>query len=326
MAVADASGSDSSLLAVQVARLFFERQLTKTEIAKRLGISRFRVARVIDQALAEGLVTIQFRDPLPLQAALGRAIEERFGLDLCLVLRGKRTGLAQPPMDLVRLAAVTVDDLLGPDEVVGVAWGATVTAVVDAVRPRGPSGLRVVQLAGGSVRAEAAHNPSEVARRLAERLGAAYHPLYAPTVLESAPLRAALVREPDVRAMVELFDAVSFALVGIGAFGARPGKGDGSALVRSGVLAPAEVARLREAGAVGDLVMHPFAADGRLVPSELQERTIAVSIEQLRRVPRVMAVAGGTAKARAIAGALATGAIKMLVTDEAAAHAIAFRR
>ena len=52
----------SSALLGQVARLFFEHQLTKVEIAARLGISRFRVARLLDRAVAEGVVHIEFRD------------------------------------------------------------------------------------------------------------------------------------------------------------------------------------------------------------------------------------------------------------------------
>ena len=320
MVVRDVPTADSALLAVQVARLFFERQLTKTEIAGRLGISRFRVARVIDQALAEGLVTIQFRDPLPVRPELGRLLEERFGLALCLVLRSDSRA-ERSRVDLARLAATTLDDLLGPEEIVGVAWGSTLMAVVDAVQPHGTSRMQVVQLAGGSARLGVERDPSEVARRLADRLGAVHHPLHAPALLESETVRDALLREPDVRATVELFDRVTFALVGVGALGGRTGQGN-SALLTLGVLAAEEVTRLRRAGAVGDLVLHPFAANGTLVPSVLEDRALAVSVEQLRGVPRVMAVAGGAAKAGAIAGALATGAIKMLVTDEPAARAI----
>ena len=52
----------ASDLSTQAARLFFDRQLNKVEIAARLGISRFRVARLIDDALADGLVRIEYRD------------------------------------------------------------------------------------------------------------------------------------------------------------------------------------------------------------------------------------------------------------------------
>ena len=72
-------------LASQVARLYFDRQMTKVEIAAHLGISRFRVARLIDSALADGLVRIEYRDVPAEDRALATQMEERFGLDLCAV-------------------------------------------------------------------------------------------------------------------------------------------------------------------------------------------------------------------------------------------------
>ncbi len=43
----------------------FDRGMTKVEIAAHLGISRFRVARLLDGALASGLVRIEYRDVPP---------------------------------------------------------------------------------------------------------------------------------------------------------------------------------------------------------------------------------------------------------------------
>lgn len=165
-------------------------------------------------------------------------------------------------------------------------------------------------------------NPSEVARRLAERLGAAYHPLYAPAFVESAEMRAALVREPDLRETIALFDRITLAVVGIGAYGTGSSGEHRSALITSGVLGPEDVRLMREEGAVGDLILYPFALDGRFVAASLAGRAVAIAVEQLRRVPRVMAVAGGALKADAIRGALATGIVKILVTDEHAARAM----
>ena len=58
------------------------------------------------------------------------------------------------------------------------------------------------------------------------------------------------------------------------------------------------------------------------VAPELAARSIAIPIDRLRAVPRVIAVAAGAAKAPAIRGALATGIINVLVTDAAAAAAL----
>ncbi len=137
--------------------------------------------------------------------------------------------------------------------------------------------------------------------------------------LARGEVRDVLMGESEIRRTTDLFGSVSLAIVGIGELSGDPG---GSALVRSGLLSPDDVRRLRRSGAVGDLLVHPFDAHGAFIPDPLSERAIAVTPEQLRQVPRVLAVAGGASKAAAIAGALSTGIVRMLVTDGPTARAL----
>jgi DNA-binding transcriptional regulator LsrR (DeoR family) len=302
-------------LASQVARMFFDREMTKVQIASQLGISRFRVARLIEYARQQGLVRIEFRDIPRQDRELARAVEERWGIDLCVVVAGGPGADALVP--LARMAAAVTSDLIGPEEVIGIAWGSTLAAIVAELAPRHSPGVHVIQLAGSSARVERIRNPGELARTLADRLGATYHALYAPAFVESATLRDALLREPEIRATVGFFDRVSLAIVGIGAF--TGGRRSSSSLVHTGILSDDDLARLMSEGAVGDLILYPFDRDGHFVADQLSERTVAVTTAQLARVPRVIAVAGGTHKAEAIAGALSTGIVSILVTDEPAA-------
>ncbi len=299
----------------QVARLFFDRRLTKVEIAARLGISRFRVARLLDDAVATGAVQILFRDGPDQDRALGRAIERRFGIGTCLVAAtGGDEGVA-------RLAAGLVDGLLGPGGSIGVAWGSTVGRVVRAMPVRDDPTIDVVQLAGSSTSLEAGTDPGDLTSVLAQRLGARHHRIHAPAFVESAELRTALLRQPEIATAVERFGTIAVALVGIGAF-AGPGGQSSSSLLRSGALDAAELVRLAGLGAVGDLLVHPFTADGRFVAAELSARSIAMSVDELRRVPNVVAVAAGGAKVSAITGALASGVVDALVTDATTANAL----
>jgi DNA-binding transcriptional regulator LsrR (DeoR family) len=321
----------------QVARLFFEQQLTKVEIAARLAISRFRVARLLDRALADGVVRIEFRDAPAQDRTLGRLIEERFGVGRCVV------AAADDPRSLARLGAEVVDGLLDPGESIGIAWGSTVARVVQALPARQDPSIDVVQLAGSSTSLDAGTDPGDLTRVLAERLGARHHRIHAPAFVESPELRTALVRQPEVAATVRRFDEIAIAVLGIGAFGAGVAAGasarDGvkagtaragaagagaasSSLLRSGALGPAEIDELARLGAVGDLLVHPFTADGRFVAPDLAARAIAISIDELRRVPTVVAVAAGAPTVGAIRGALATGVIGVLVTDAATAEGI----
>lgn len=313
--VAADGASDPVALVGQVARLFFERQLTKVEIAARLGISRFRVARLLDRALAEGVVRIEFRDAPAQDRSLGRAIAEQTGIGRVVVAATDDDGA------VARLAANVVDGLLDPGESIGIAWGSTVARVVRAMPRRDDPSIDVVQLAGSSTALDAATDPGDLTRVLAERLGARHHRIHAPAFVESAALRAALLRQPEVAATVERFDSIDVAVVGIGAFGTTE-RAPSSSLLRSGALDASEVAHLTALGAVGDLLVHPFTIDGRFVAPELAERAIAISIDQLRHVPTVVAVATGPTKIAAIRGALATGVPGILVTGAETARAI----
>ena len=49
---------------------------------------------------------------------------------------------------------------------------------------------------------------------------------------------------------------------------------------------------------------------------------VAIGVDALRRVPRVVAVAAGSAKTAAIRGALASGVVRILVTDRVTARAV----
>jgi DNA-binding transcriptional regulator LsrR (DeoR family) len=306
-------------VATQVARLYYDRQLSKVEIGGRLGMSRFRVARLLDQALANDLVRIEFRDTPTADRGLARALEERFGLDLCIVAGDGPTDARDRAS---RLAGSVVSDLFGHGDVVGIAWGSTLAAFVREVPARHDDSIEVVQLAGSSVRLGRERDPGELARVLADRLGAAHRPLHAPVFVDDPAGRRALLAEPDLAATLDAFDRLTVAVVGIGALGADGENRAESSLVRSGVLDAAEVKRLRERGAVGDLVVHAFDAAGRFVAPDLADRSIAIGVDQLRRVPRVVAIAAGAAKAEAIRGALETDIVRVLATDASAAAAI----
>jgi DNA-binding transcriptional regulator LsrR (DeoR family) len=308
-------GHDGTSLMTQAARLYFDRQQSKVEIAGALGISPFRVARLIAQALAEGLVRIEFRDAPAPDRALASAIEDRFSLDLCVV-----ASESTDVNGVARLAASIIDDLVGPNDVVGIAWGSTLAAVVAAMPSRNDPSITVVQLAGSSIRSGRAQDPAELARLLAERWGAAHQPLFAPAFVDTPALREALLRQPDLVATTSMFERLTMAIVGVGAFGTAPP--DGSSLVRSGTMSEEVVRSLVSRGVIGDLLLHPVTGEGTFPATELASRAMSISVDGLRAVRRVVAVAAGAAKGAAICGALRAGIIRILVTDTAAAKAI----
>jgi DNA-binding transcriptional regulator LsrR (DeoR family) len=133
-------------------------------------------------------------------------------------------------------------------------------------------------------------------------------------LVDSPEMAAALRRDPHVRKTIDMFDRLTKAVVGIGAWTAS------GSTVRASL--PQELAAdLDSAGAVADVCSTVLDANGRELGAEgLPSRFIAISPEQLRAVPDVVAIAGWAAKAPAILAALRSGLIHRLITDEEAAR------
>jgi DNA-binding transcriptional regulator LsrR (DeoR family) len=295
----------------EAARLHYLEGLTKQEVGTRLGLSRFKVARLLERARAEGVVRIEVREPARLDDELSLLVQRQFGLRAAVVVRG------DDPADLARAAAARLDRLLGPRDVLGVSWGATLEAVVEALPGREGAGPDVVQICGAIAGTSPGEGPSELAWSAAERLRGRLHLLPAPALAGTPGTRRALVRNAAIGPTLAMFPSVTVALLGIGSLEV----GGRSSLLASGAIPHGTLSRLRGRGAVGDLLVHVFDARGRMIPTGLAGRTVAMSLAELRAVPTVVAAAGGAGKEAAVGGALRTGLVDVLVTDDARALA-----
>ncbi len=278
----------SAVVKAHIAQLHYVRGMSKREIAARFGVSRFKVARLIDEAVADGVIRFEIRQPVEVDDNLSRALEAAFGLDLAIVARDG--GDASAP---ARAAAAWLPDLVIGIDVIGVAWGRTLQRVADALAfSQAPLDIDVVQICGAIPALQPGVGPAETAHRFAERLGGRLYPLHAPA-LSSPAARAELAGNPVIRPTVELFDRVDLAVIGIGHASGFPGASRQTA---------------------GHLLVHVYDEAGASLRSDISEMAIAMSAEQLRRT-RVMAVAGGETKKRAVLGALRTGLLNTLFTD-----------
>lgn len=305
-------------LLVQVARLYFDERLTRIDIGDRLSISRFKVARLLDEAIATGVVRIELDSAASIDLNRSSELERRFGLKLALVADGPDAGADEGRRFLAVMAGRLTVDLLRDDDVVGISWGRTMAAVAESLPVRQEGGVRVVEVAGGSPMFGAEDNPHEVSRLFARRLGAEHHPLFAPALVESAAVRDALLAEPALAPTVRLWDRVSLALVGVGSL--APGAREARSSV-AGSWSSTDGQTDDEGGApVGETMLHAFRADGTSVPPA--GYPVAMSLDQLRAVDRVIVVAGGAAKAAAIRAVLKGEIADILVTDVAAARVL----
>jgi DNA-binding transcriptional regulator LsrR (DeoR family) len=300
----------------RVAHMYFVEERSQDEIAAEFGTTGSNVSRMLKQARELGIVRVQIEFPTKRHEQLELELEHRFELADVRVL-ALEAG-ADPLPGVGRLAARWLRDTLQDGQVLGLGWGTTLQAVAQAM-DGGPSrDVEVVQLMGGLSAIALASTGQELTRTFAERLGAHHRYLHAPALFASAERLSAMLDEPSIGAALDAARAADVALVGIGT--AR--RGSFIALVQDFELSPSERRRLQASGAAGDLCGRFYDLSGTEVPNPVANRVLAVSLDDLRGIPTVAAVAASREKASGILGALRGRLVDVLVCDEHAAQAV----
>jgi DNA-binding transcriptional regulator LsrR (DeoR family) len=304
--------ADELRLMTRVARLYYDAGMKQPDIAARLRLSQPKVSRLLKAAQDEGIVRISVRAPSDTDPELEEALESRFGLAEVEIVDISHDDDDAAVHELGAAAAFHVETTVRSDDIIGVSsWSATLLAMVDAMHPvAGVTGTRVVQILGGGGDPAAEGHATHLVRRMADLLHGEGTFLPAPSSVGSPESRAVLLQDPFVARAISLFDDLDVALVGVG------GQEPSGLLASSGnVFSPEELKSVRAEGGVGDIGLRYLCGDGRPVNTPLNDRVIGIELEQLKRVPRAIAVAGGPGKAEAIHAALTGGWINCLITD-----------
>jgi deoxyribonucleoside regulator len=299
-------------LKIKICRMYYLSDISKSEIANSLGISRFRVSRLIDQAWHEGIIQINIMEPISTSADLEEQLEKRFNLYHAIVVQPPDQSNQTIVTAIGRAAAERLLDLLKDGDILGITWGATVNEVVKALPARVAVKLDVVQITGGLNQMALDINPIDLVRRVAERYDAESHILYAPAIMRDQAARQALMEDDNIYKTIEMFERVNVALSGIGSFSSFTQ----SNLLKSGYIRPEEYTRLKDRRAVGDVFAHIYDIKGDICDPDFDKMIIGMNVAQLRKVHYSIGVAGGVQKSLAILGALRGQYINILVTDQ----------
>jgi len=300
------SKSVVSLEAAMVARRYFLDDKQKNEIAEEFGISRFKVARLLEEARASGIVRISVDMPSEVDLPLGEELARKFGIRRVIAART----LDEDPTLVAAItgaaAAQYLSTAVGADDVLGISWGRSLTYAVDAVTHQ--SSTDIVQLVGGLRAGALDISGVELVRRLSEKTGGDAFPLHAPLLVRTPTMAQELRDDPSLQDAIGRFSSLTVAAVGIGSW--VPPK----STLYSEFTEP-ERAELLGFGAVADICGFVLDREGRPIVSDALDRAVGISAEELRRVPEVIAIAGGEEKTGAIIAGLNSGIVNTLITD-----------
>lgn len=306
-------------LIARVAQMYHIDGIRQADIAKTLRISQATISRMLKRAVAEDIVRTTIVAPYGTYGPLEAAMRDHFHLPEVIIVDSAEDRAATIMPRIGEAAAHYLETTLQPDEVIGVSsFSETIQRMVENIHPmRQSSAKYVVQTLGGRGNPAAQTHATQVTTRLAYLTGAELHLLGAPGIAQSPEARQIWESDPFLRQTMALFDQITLAFIGIGAI--EPGR----LLAGSGnVFSPQELVDLTLAGAVGNIGLRFINAAGIVVETALDDRVIGMTMAQLAKVDRVVALAGGPDKTKAILGALHSGVVDVLITDRFTAQRI----
>jgi len=309
-----AQTQDRDSLVLEAARFYYEHNLTQSQIAAKLEVSRPTVSRLLQEARDEGMVRIQIMDPRATGTRLEKKLKDQFGLKQVVVVpydgesdQVLKSRLGYALVDLL-------DSLLEDNTTLGVSWGTTMQAATKHLRSRPLKNMTVVQLNGGVSKAELDTHATEIAGKMGENYHATPYLLPLPAIVDTPELKTAIISDRHIAKTLKLAREAEIAAFTVGAFGSN------SVLVQADYFEDTEVKELINQGAVADICSRLIKADGTICSQDLNQRTIGIELEELKAKPYSIAVAGGPNKEGAVKAGLAGKWFNCLITDEQVAR------
>ncbi len=307
--------TDELELLTRVAWLHFMEGVTQREIARYLGLSQPKVARLLDKAQKCGIVRISIASPYANCLRIEGELRKLFPhLKDAVVVPTPRGGNLFE--SLGRAGAWYLERVLQDGDLVGIAWGRTLKSVALSLQGVTVKNLKFVTLIGG-LTASASLNPYTIGEKLASIFEGECYYLYAPAVVENEETRNFYLSERINQKTLELARKARWSIVGIGAVDAQH-----SIYALTGFIDYHELELIRSKGGVGDILGQFYDIQGNIIDTPLHRRTVALPLEDLRDMQNVIGIAGGKEKVEAILGALRGRYIKILITDEHTAQRI----
>lgn len=311
------TGTDKESLLAHIALLYYGEGLTQSEIATRMGLSRATIVNYLRESRESGIVDIRINGGALAASGLSRRLCEKFGLkDAYVAYLDKADDAETDALRTTgRVGAMALVDIVRPGDSVGIAWGVTIKQVADLLPSTTIKDVTVRQMVG-SMDTDRLPAAETCAIEVAKRLGAECHTLHAPAILSSPQLAKALHDEPTIRGQLKRLRSLDMAAFSIGDTTSQ------THLVAAGIATDEDLARAIRNGACGIVSGRYYDDRGRPLADPLDDRMVAITIDELKATPKRLLIVSGASKLPALRAALAGKLATHLCIDEALARSL----
>lgn len=300
--------ADPRIIYSLVVRRYFAEMKTKIEIAEEIGVSRFKVARLIDEAIEKEYVKFIFPKQQALDEEIAQKLCTKYQLKSAVVLSVSESWSGQDELNekLGGITASFLSETLKEGMKVGIAWGKVLSRTVSQLASLPP--LDVIQLSGVHPGIEFSQGPIDIIHKIAAISHGKAHPMYVPMWVEDESLANKLAQDPAVVDTRQYYPQLDVVITGIGAW-----KSGSSSLCK--IFPETWCESLYKQDIAADICITLVNSKGDVLSSPMNRLGLGITADQLRKTKTVIGVAGGEEKYDGIVASLRSGLLNVLITD-----------
>lgn len=293
----------------EAAVLYYKNNLTQTEIAKKMNLSRQTVSKLLNDAIKENIVEIKIHNPDAVCKKLENEICKKFNIKNAVICGVSTNDESLCQLMTVRKAAEYICKLAqSGNNKIAISWGRTVQMLIEQLhKVNNPQNI-VFPLFGATDQEQSCYLSNELARSFADKIGAKVNYAYFPYIPDSVEDGELFKKTSYYKKLEKLWENIDVAVVGIG---------DKKIIETFGKIFGYNKKAI---SAIGDVATQFFNFKGEFL--EIYENKLCATRENLINAKQTVAVACGEGKTEAIIGALKTGVIDTIITDEYTARNI----
>lgn len=294
--------------ALKISRLYYIDEMSQSDIAKKLQISRPTISRLLQFAKENNIVEVKIHDPFQNVESIRKQLQAKYHLKDAIIGTQTNTNENNILKYLGQQTADYLDKIIRDNDIIGISWGKTMEAIANSLNDNFHKNIEIVQLKGSVTNSQESNYSSDITQKFSRAFHTQAEILPLPVIFDDVTTKNLVVKDRFINNVLEKGFNSNIAIYTVGT--TLPT----AMLFRLGYLDKEKIDHIKKV-AVGDILSRFITDDGMIADKELDSRTVSIPLDNLKHKKYSILIAGGRKKLASIHAALMGGYPNVLITD-----------
>ena len=308
MLLDDPKALDEIFISKKCAWLYYVGRLNQNQIAKKVGLSKMRVHRLIAFAEKNGFVKTFVEGGFDETSKYENILKEKYHLKISEVIPIE--DLNNDPSEMIAAAGARfIMNQINENNVseFGIGTGNTLNNIAKWL-PKIDKEIDFITV-NGSLTSHNSIQTETGINQIAHKTNGECYNVGIPLMVESVEQKKILEKIKFIKEIMNRANNTKVKILGVG------GLFETSQIVRSKIFSKESIEKIKQAGAVGEVAGNFFDKNGKFISIKETQKITSADIDSFKKSTTVL-VAGGRYKISQIKSVLKSGLFTGLITDE----------